>query len=121
MCFVQITSEVYLLSHLRGKKHQQALQDNNSGKAMSKQEIVSLPLWFYQMSNKNLIFSAFEIRKLGHTEIEINFFDHLQILANGIFFYSQNETFTCIFSSHSINLNSFIKKLIFCSKQCKRL
>lgn len=88
---------------------------------MSKQEIVSLSLWFYQMSNKNLILSAFEIRKLGHTEIEINFFDHLQILASGIFFYSQNETFTCIFSSHNINLNNFIKKLIFCSKQCKRL
>ncbi|KAK3096644.1 hypothetical protein FSP39_001987 [Pinctada imbricata] len=44
ICNVLITSEVYLLSHLRGKKHQQALQDNNSGKAMSKEEIESFNL-----------------------------------------------------------------------------
>ncbi|XP_078316158.1 S phase cyclin A-associated protein in the endoplasmic reticulum-like isoform X2 [Crassostrea virginica] len=44
ICNVLITSEVYLLSHLRGKKHQQALQDNNSGKAMSKQEIENFNL-----------------------------------------------------------------------------
>ncbi|XP_056020838.1 S phase cyclin A-associated protein in the endoplasmic reticulum-like isoform X2 [Ostrea edulis] len=44
ICNVLITSEVYLLSHLRGKKHQQALHDNNSGKAMSKQEIENFNL-----------------------------------------------------------------------------
>ncbi|KAL5005177.1 hypothetical protein ScPMuIL_018633 [Solemya velum] len=44
ICNVLITSEVYLLSHLRGKKHQQALRDNNSGKAMTKGEIETFNL-----------------------------------------------------------------------------
>ncbi|BFZ01533.1 hypothetical protein BsWGS_04572 [Bradybaena similaris] len=44
ICNVLIPSEVYLLSHLRGKKHQQALRDNNSGKEMTKQEIESFNL-----------------------------------------------------------------------------
>lgn len=44
ICNVLIPSEVYLLSHLRGKKHQQALQDNNSGSAMSKKEIETFNL-----------------------------------------------------------------------------
>ncbi|KAL8602244.1 hypothetical protein ACOMHN_022757 [Nucella lapillus] len=44
ICNVLIPSEVYLLSHLRGKKHQQALQDNNSGSAMSKREIEAFNL-----------------------------------------------------------------------------
>ncbi|XP_076464959.1 S phase cyclin A-associated protein in the endoplasmic reticulum-like isoform X2 [Babylonia areolata] len=44
ICNVLIPSEVYLLSHLRGKKHQQALQDNNSGSAMSKKEIEAFNL-----------------------------------------------------------------------------
>ncbi|XP_033749375.1 S phase cyclin A-associated protein in the endoplasmic reticulum-like isoform X2 [Pecten maximus] len=44
ICNVLIPSEVHLLSHLRGKKHQQALQDNNSGKTMTKQEIETFNL-----------------------------------------------------------------------------
>ncbi|XP_069138019.1 S phase cyclin A-associated protein in the endoplasmic reticulum-like isoform X2 [Argopecten irradians] len=44
ICNVLIPSEVHLLSHLRGKKHQQALQDNNSGKVMTKQEIETFNL-----------------------------------------------------------------------------
>ncbi|XP_048254024.1 S phase cyclin A-associated protein in the endoplasmic reticulum-like [Haliotis rufescens] len=44
ICNYLIPSEVYLLSHLRGKKHQQALHDNNSGIAMSKQEIETFNL-----------------------------------------------------------------------------
>ena len=37
----QIPSEVYLLSHLRGKKHQQAIADNHTGRELTRQEIVS--------------------------------------------------------------------------------
>ncbi|GFR79611.1 S phase cyclin A-associated protein in the endoplasmic reticulum-like isoform X2 [Elysia marginata] len=44
ICNALIPSEVYLLSHLRGKKHQQALKDNNSGKEMTKEEIESFNL-----------------------------------------------------------------------------
>ncbi|KAK7009489.1 S phase cyclin A-associated protein in the endoplasmic reticulum-like isoform X1 [Biomphalaria glabrata] len=44
ICNVLIPSEVYLLSHLHGKKHQQALKDNNSGKEMTKQEIETFNL-----------------------------------------------------------------------------
>ncbi|XP_012935798.1 S phase cyclin A-associated protein in the endoplasmic reticulum [Aplysia californica] len=44
ICNVLIPSEVYLLSHLRGKKHQQALRDSNSGKEMTKQEIETFNL-----------------------------------------------------------------------------
>ncbi|KAK3743773.1 hypothetical protein RRG08_043505 [Elysia crispata] len=44
ICNALIPSEVYLLSHLRGKKHQQALRDNNSGKEMTKQEIENFNL-----------------------------------------------------------------------------
>ncbi|XP_025077165.1 LOW QUALITY PROTEIN: S phase cyclin A-associated protein in the endoplasmic reticulum-like [Pomacea canaliculata] len=44
ICNVLIPSEVYLQSHLRGKKHQQALKDNNSGSVMSKNEIESFNL-----------------------------------------------------------------------------
>ncbi|KAK3584862.1 hypothetical protein CHS0354_027613 [Potamilus streckersoni] len=44
ICNALIPSEVYLLSHLRGKKHQQALKDNNSGKTMSKPEIENFNL-----------------------------------------------------------------------------
>jgi len=32
---------VYLLSHLRGKKHQQAIADNHTGRELTRQEIVS--------------------------------------------------------------------------------
>jgi len=35
---------VYLLSHLRGKKHQQAITDNHTGRELTRQEIVSQPL-----------------------------------------------------------------------------
>ncbi|KAH9488551.1 hypothetical protein Btru_061807, partial [Bulinus truncatus] len=44
ICNVLIPSEVYLLSHLHGKKHQQALKDNNSGKEMTKHEIEAFNL-----------------------------------------------------------------------------
>ncbi|KAJ8318369.1 hypothetical protein KUTeg_003460 [Tegillarca granosa] len=44
ICNVLIPSEVHLLSHLRGKKHQQALHDNNSGKVMAKQDIETFNL-----------------------------------------------------------------------------
>ncbi|XP_059161498.1 S phase cyclin A-associated protein in the endoplasmic reticulum-like isoform X2 [Physella acuta] len=44
ICNVLIPSEVYLLSHLRGKKHQQALKDNSGGKEMTKQDIETFNL-----------------------------------------------------------------------------
>ncbi|XP_050401321.1 S phase cyclin A-associated protein in the endoplasmic reticulum-like [Patella vulgata] len=44
ICNTLIPSEVYLLSHLRGKKHQQALKDNNAGQDMSNQEIENFNL-----------------------------------------------------------------------------
>ncbi|XP_064608297.1 S phase cyclin A-associated protein in the endoplasmic reticulum-like isoform X2 [Liolophura sinensis] len=39
VCNVLITSEVYLLSHLRGKKHRQVLEESNLGQTPSRQEI----------------------------------------------------------------------------------
>ncbi|WAR00339.1 SCAPE-like protein, partial [Mya arenaria] len=44
ICNTLILSEVYLLSHLRGKTHQQALKHNNNGMSMTKQEIESFNL-----------------------------------------------------------------------------
>ncbi|XP_052278081.1 S phase cyclin A-associated protein in the endoplasmic reticulum-like isoform X2 [Dreissena polymorpha] len=44
ICNALITSEVYLLSHLRGKTHQQALKHNNNGMSMTKQQIETFNL-----------------------------------------------------------------------------
>lgn len=44
ICNALIPSEVYLLSHLRGKNHQQALRHNNNGMSMTKQEIETFNL-----------------------------------------------------------------------------
>ncbi|KAL4227984.1 hypothetical protein ACF0H5_013422 [Mactra antiquata] len=44
ICNTLIPSEVYLLSHLRGKTHQQALRHNNNGLSMTKQEIETFNL-----------------------------------------------------------------------------
>ncbi|XP_060557180.1 S phase cyclin A-associated protein in the endoplasmic reticulum-like isoform X3 [Ruditapes philippinarum] len=44
ICNALIPSEVYLLSHLRGKTHQQALRHNNNGNSMTKQEIETFNL-----------------------------------------------------------------------------
>ncbi|CAB4028150.1 Hypothetical predicted protein [Paramuricea clavata] len=42
LCNVQIVSEVYLISHLRGKKHQLALEDVQKGKKTEDNEAFSL-------------------------------------------------------------------------------
>ncbi|XP_077867715.1 S phase cyclin A-associated protein in the endoplasmic reticulum-like [Saccoglossus kowalevskii] len=39
VCSVLISSEVYLLSHLHGKKHKQTIQDSLQGKTMSEEEM----------------------------------------------------------------------------------
>ncbi|XP_038079057.1 S phase cyclin A-associated protein in the endoplasmic reticulum-like isoform X2 [Patiria miniata] len=44
LCSVLIPSEVYLLSHLRGKKHKEAVLDKNQGKHMTDEEIESYSL-----------------------------------------------------------------------------
>ncbi|XP_064475100.1 S phase cyclin A-associated protein in the endoplasmic reticulum-like isoform X2 [Ornithodoros turicata] len=44
LCNVLIGSEVYLLSHLRGKKHHQAVRDNHQGMAPSMEELESYNL-----------------------------------------------------------------------------
>ncbi|XP_074649946.1 S phase cyclin A-associated protein in the endoplasmic reticulum-like isoform X2 [Tubulanus polymorphus] len=44
VCNVLLPSEVHLLSHLRGRQHQQSIQDGNSGKDLSKQDIESFNL-----------------------------------------------------------------------------
>lgn len=40
---LQISSEVYLFSHIKGKKHQQAVRENSSiqGRELSDEEVVS--------------------------------------------------------------------------------
>ncbi|NXX35461.1 SCAPE protein, partial [Nicator chloris] len=49
LCNVMISSEVYLFSHIKGKKHQQAVRENSSiqGRELSDEEVVSLVLFFY--------------------------------------------------------------------------
>ncbi|XP_028408191.1 S phase cyclin A-associated protein in the endoplasmic reticulum-like isoform X2 [Dendronephthya gigantea] len=42
LCNVQIVSEVYLVSHLRGKKHQLALEETQKGKKTEDNETISL-------------------------------------------------------------------------------
>lgn len=46
---LQISSEVYLFSHIKGKKHQQAVRENSSiqGRELSDEEVVSFVLFFY--------------------------------------------------------------------------
>uniref|UniRef100_A0A8B9TL99 S-phase cyclin A associated protein in the ER n=1 Tax=Anas platyrhynchos TaxID=8839 RepID=A0A8B9TL99_ANAPL len=57
LCSVMISSEVYLFSHIKGKKHQQAVRENSSiqGRELSDEEVVccvitftiSISFWFY--------------------------------------------------------------------------
>lgn len=45
---LQISSEVYLFSHIKGKKHQQAVRENSSiqGRELSDEEVVSFVLFY---------------------------------------------------------------------------
>lgn len=45
---LQISSEVYLFSHIKGKKHQQAVRENSSiqGRELSDEEVVSFVILF---------------------------------------------------------------------------
>lgn len=45
---LQISSEVYLFSHIKGKKHQQAVRENSSiqGRELSDEEVVSFVIFF---------------------------------------------------------------------------
>ncbi|KAL2300551.1 hypothetical protein Nmel_013433, partial [Mimus melanotis] len=49
LCNVMISSEVYLFSHIKGKKHQQAVRENSSiqGRELSDEEVVSFVEFFY--------------------------------------------------------------------------
>ena len=52
-----------MLSHLRGKTHQQALKHNNNGMSMTKQEIVSLPQHYLLPLLSNLKVRTVRIHK----------------------------------------------------------
>lgn len=47
--FFQISSEVYLFSHIKGKKHQQAVRENSSiqGRELSDEEVVGFWVCFF--------------------------------------------------------------------------
>ncbi|XP_043933400.1 S phase cyclin A-associated protein in the endoplasmic reticulum [Protopterus annectens] len=49
LCSIQISSEVYLFSHIKGKKHQQAVRENSSiqGRELSDEEVEHLSLKKY--------------------------------------------------------------------------
>ena len=49
MYLLQITSEIFLLSHLRGKQHQHALKDSTVGRSITKAEIVSTGMGIISM------------------------------------------------------------------------
>lgn len=60
---LQISSEVYLFSHIKGKKHQQAVRENSSiqGRELSDEEVVSFVIFFPMLL---LVWNAIQLRSL---------------------------------------------------------